>query len=87
MPVAAMLCAVVALIACALPGVGMFVAMGAGIAGVGLGRIGFRRRHAPGPRRLLAAAAMAIAGLALLLAAARYALTLVALARVLAALS
>jgi hypothetical protein len=85
-PVIAMLCAVVALIACALPGAGMFVAMAAGIAGVGLGRIGFARRRAPGPRRLLAAAAMAIAGLALALAAARYAVTLVALSRLIAVL-
>lgn len=82
----AMLCAVVALIACALPGLGMFVAMGAGIAGVGLGRIAFRRRHAPGARRLLAAAAIAIAALGLVLAGARYALTLVALSRVVGAL-
>lgn len=86
MPVVAIVCAVVALVACALPGAGMFVAIGAGIAGVGLGRIGFARGHAPGPRRLLAATAMAIAGLALVLAAARYAVTLVALSRVIAAL-
>ena len=81
-----MLCAVVALVACALPGAGMFVAMGAGIAGLGLGRLGWRRRHAPGPRRLLAAAAMAIAAVGLVLACVRYAVTLLALARLVGAL-
>jgi hypothetical protein len=80
-PLVALACAVTALVACALPGAGMFVAIGAGIAGVGLGRIGARRRQAPGARRLLAATAAAIAGLALVLALARYALTLVALSR------
>ena len=86
MPVSAILCAVVALIACALPGEGMFVAIGAGIAGVGLGWIGFRRRRASGPTRLLAAAAVALAGLALALATVRYAVTLIALAQLVGAL-
>ena len=87
MPVSALVCAVVALVACALPGAGMFVAIGAGTAAVGLGWIGFRRRWAPGPRRLLAATAIAIGGLALLLALARYTVTLVALSQLVAALS
>lgn len=81
MPTSAVVLAAIALVACALPGAGMFVAMGAGIGAVGLGWIGFRRRGAPGPRRLLAASAVAIGGLALAMAAVRYAVTLVALGR------
>ena len=87
MPVFALVCAVVALAACSLPGVALFVAMGAGLAAVGLGWIGFRRRRAPGPTRLLAATALALGGLALVLAAVRYAVTLVALAQLVGALS
>ncbi len=87
MPVFALVCAVVALAACSLPGVGLFVAMGTGVASVGLGWIGFTRRRAPGPRRLLAATALALGGLALLLAAARYAVTLIALSQLVGALS
>ena len=86
MPVSAILCAAIALVACALPGAAMFVAMGTGIAGVGLGWISFRRRRAPGPARLLGATAVALAGLALLLAAGRYAVTLIALSRLVDAL-
>lgn len=81
MPTTALALAALALVACALPGAGMFVAMGAGIGAVGLGWIAFRRRHAPGPRRLLGAAAVAIGGMALALAVVRYAVTLAALAR------
>ncbi len=71
MPLSALTCALVALIACCLPGVGLFVAMGAGIAGLGLGWIGFSRRRSSGASRLLGAAAMAVAGLAVVLAAVR----------------
>lgn len=81
-----MVCAVLALVACALPGVGVFVAMGAGIAGIGLGWLAFARRHAPGPRRLLGAAALAIAAIALVLAAVRYTVTLLALSQLVARL-
>ena len=87
MPVFALVCAVVALAACSLPGAALFVAMGAGLASVGLGWIGFGRRRASGPTRLLAATALALGGLALALAAVRYAVTLIALARLVAALA
>lgn len=87
MPVSALVCAVVALAACSLPGVGLFVAMGAGLASVGLGWIGFRRRRAPGPSRLLAATALALGGLALTFAAVRYTVTLVALSQLIGSLS
>lgn len=86
-PVSALVCAVVALVACVLPGLGLFVAIGAGVAGVGLGWIGFARRGASGPNRLLAATALAIASLALVLAAVRYTVTLVALSQLVARLS
>ncbi|HVV86595.1 MAG TPA: hypothetical protein VHE35_26235 [Kofleriaceae bacterium] len=87
MPVSALLCAVIALVACALPGSAMFVAMGTGLAGLGLGWIGFRRRRAPGPTRLLSVTAVALALLALVLAAGRYAVTLLALHRLVGALT
>jgi hypothetical protein len=86
-PVSAIACAVLALIACCLPGVGLFVAMGAGSAGIGLGWIGFARRRAPGASRLLGAAAMAVAGLALILAAVRYTVTLMALSQLVSRLA
>jgi hypothetical protein len=85
-PVSAIVCAVVALVACGLSGAGMFVAMGAGLAAVGLGMIGFGRRRAPGPSRLLAATAIALGGLALVLAIGRYAVTLLALRQLVGAL-
>lgn len=83
----ALVCAVVALAACSLPGLGLFVAMGTGLAAVGLGWIGFRRRRAAGPTRLLAVTALALGGLALTLAAVRYTVTLVALSQLVGSLS
>ena len=86
MPTFALALAVIALCACALPGLALFVAMGTGLGAVGLGWLAFRRRGAPGPRRLVGVTAVAIGGLALALAAVRYAVTLVALDRLVAML-
>jgi hypothetical protein len=69
-------------VAVLLPAPGMFVAMGLGIAGIGAGWVGYRRREAGGPARLTAAAAIAVAALAVALAIARYGLTLAAVDRI-----
>lgn len=69
--------------AVALPAPGMFVAMGLGIAGFGLGLRGARRT---GAARLTHALAAALALVGTLLAVARYAVTLVALDRLVAML-
>ncbi len=66
-----------------LPAPGMFVAMGAGIAGVGLGILG-TRRGGDGGWRLACAAATALALCGLVLALARYGLTIAALDRLVA---
>jgi len=71
----------VAMIAAFLPSPGMFLAMGLGIAGIGVGWVGYGRRAAGAPR-LAAAAAITLAGLGLLLAVIRYALTLAAVDRI-----
>ena len=70
-----------AMIAAFLPSPGMFVAMGCGIAGIGIGGVGYRRRAAGAPR-LAGAAAITLAGLGLALALLRYALTLAAVDRI-----
>lgn len=74
--------ATVALIAVLLPAPGMFVAMGAGLAGLGLGVLGTRRGR--GGARLASAAGAALALCGLVLAVARYAITLAALDRLIA---
>jgi hypothetical protein len=74
--------ALISIAAVLLPAPGMFVAMSAGIAGVGLGVLGSRRGR--GAARLACAAGTALAGCGLLLAVARYALTLAALDRLVA---
>ncbi|HVK72961.1 MAG TPA: hypothetical protein VM734_06555 [Kofleriaceae bacterium] len=77
----ALAAAVVALCASVLPYPGMFVAMAAGILAAGTGTVAWRRRGAPGPTRLAGAAGLGLATLALLVAVARYGLTLAAVAR------
>jgi hypothetical protein len=62
----------------ALPGPGMFVAMGLGLFAIAAGAVGYRRLAAPGPARLAGAAAITVGSIALVLSAARYALTLAA---------
>ncbi len=77
----ALAAAVIALTASALPYPGMFVAMAAGILAVGTGTLAWQRRHAPGAVRLTGAAGIGLASLALVVAVARYVLTLAAVAR------
>ena len=71
----------IGLVAAFLPAPGMFVAMGLGIAGIGVGLVGYRRRG-PGAPRLAAAGAIAVAAIALALAGVRYGLTLAAVDRI-----
>jgi hypothetical protein len=58
---------------------GHYVAIGAGIAAIGTGWIGYARRDAPGFGRLLAAAAIALGSLGVVLGAARVVLVLLAI--------
>jgi hypothetical protein len=71
----------IGLSAALLPGSGMFVAIGCGIAGIGVGWVGYRRRG-PGAPRLAGAGAIAVAALALILGGVRYGLTLAAVDRI-----
>jgi hypothetical protein len=71
--------AFVATIAAGLPAPGLYVALGAGIAAVGCGRIAYRRRHAAGGARLAGAAAIAVGAIGALLGAARIVLALAAI--------
>jgi hypothetical protein len=81
MPWFALALGAASLVSALLPSPGMFVAMGLGIVGVAAGWSAFRQHRARGGRRLLGAAALAIAALGLALASARYALTLAAVDR------
>jgi len=83
----ALVLAVVAVTAAALPYPGVFVAMSAGIGAAGLGMVAWRRRGGPGPARLAGATGIGLAGLALLVAGARYAVTLAAVSRLTALVS
>jgi hypothetical protein len=71
--------AMAAMVAVWLPGVGLYVAMGAAILACAVAVVGFRQRHRPGAARLVAAGALTVATMALTLAIVRYALTLVAI--------
>ena len=68
-----------AVLAAVLPSPGLFVALGAGIAAIGLGWVAYRRIAAPGFSRLAGAAAMAIGTLASLAGALRVVLALAAI--------
>ena len=68
-----------AAVAAALPWPGMFVAMGLGIAAIGLGVVAYRQRTLPGARRLAGAAAIAVGSLGLAFGIARFVLTLLAI--------
>lgn len=70
-------------IACAaIPSPGLYLAIGGGIAAIGLGLAEYPRRELPGRLRLAAAAAIALGSIALLLGAARVAMVVSALGRV-----
>ena len=73
--------AVVGAVSAALPGAGMFVAMGFGILAIGVGAVGYRRRQDAGWSRLAGAGGIAIGLVAVGLAFTRYGLTLAALRR------
>jgi hypothetical protein len=78
----AMMLALAAVVAAALPAPGLFFAIGLGIAAIGCGWLAYTRREAPGASRLIAAAAVAVGSLGLLLGGARVAITLAAIDRI-----
>ena len=71
--------ALAALVGCALPAPGLYVALGLAIAAVGVGLVGYGQRGAPGFHRLAAAGAITVGGVALLLAGLRVVLVLAAI--------
>lgn len=73
--------AVIGAVAAALPGSGMFVAMGLGIFAIGAGAVGYRRGQDPGWSRLAGAGGIALGVLAVGLAFTRYGVTLAAVRR------
>lgn len=79
MPRVALALACGALIAVALASPGHYVAIGLGIAAIGLGRLAYRRRATPGLDRLAAAAAITVGGVGLVLGALRIVLALAAI--------
>jgi hypothetical protein len=68
-----------AMLAAAVPSPGLFVAIGLGIAAIGLGSIGYRRTGDPGFRRLAGASAVALGALGVVLGALRVILALAAI--------
>jgi hypothetical protein len=74
-----LLLAVSALVAAALPAPGLFVAIGLGIAAIGLGWVGYRRTVDPGFRRLAGAAAITIGAMGAVLGGLRLVLALAAI--------
>lgn len=74
-----MVLALAALVACAVPSPGLYLAIGMGIAAIGTGWCGFRDRARPGASRLAGAAAVMLGGTAMLLGAVRVAIALVAI--------
>jgi len=81
MPRVALALAFVAVVAAGLPGWCVYVAVGAGIAAVGVGWVACRDRSAGGGARLAGAAAVTVGGLGLAFGAVRIALVLWAIAR------
>jgi len=75
----ALVIALGAMIAVAVPSPGLFFAIGLGIAAVGAGWLGFRRSGDPGFTRLAGAAAMMVGGIGGLLGMLRVALALAAI--------
>lgn len=67
------------MVAAGLPSPGLFLALGLGLAAVGLGWLAFRRKDSPGRERLGGAAAMTVGVIGCLLGAARIAMALAAL--------
>jgi hypothetical protein len=70
------------MVAAGLPSPGLYLAIGLGIAAIGIGRIAFRRRDQPGAARLAGMTAIAIGVLGLLLGGVRVAIVLAALGHI-----
>jgi hypothetical protein len=71
-----------AMVGAGLPSPGLYLAIGLGIAAIGIGLIAFRNRHAPGSARLAGATAIAIGALGAVLGGVRVAIVLAALGHV-----
>jgi hypothetical protein len=76
---AALVAAIGAVLAAALPSPGLFVAIGLGIAAIGAGWVGFQRTGDPGFTRLAGAAAMTLGTLGGVLGGLRVALAVAAI--------
>jgi hypothetical protein len=68
-----------AVVAAALPSPGLYLALGLGVAAIGLGWAGYGRRSEPGAARLAAAGAITVGAIGLSLGAVRIVLALAAL--------
>lgn len=79
MPALALALAALAVVGVWLPGLALYLAMGAAILGVAVATVVFRDRARAGAARLVAAGALTLAVMALTLAAVRYAMTLLAI--------
>jgi hypothetical protein len=75
----ALVLAIGAVIAAAVPAPGLFVAIGLGIAAIGAGWVGYRRAGDPGFARLAGAAAITIGAMGALLGTLRVVLALAAI--------
>ncbi len=75
----ALVLAAAGLVAAGCPAPGLYLALGCGLAAVGVGWVGYRRRAAPGLARLAAAAAVTLGATAVLLGAVRVAMALAAI--------
>jgi len=76
---AALVVALGAVLAAALPAPGLYLALGLGIAAIGAGWVGYRRIGDPGFTRLAGAAAVTLGALGSLLGALRVGLALAAI--------
>jgi hypothetical protein len=76
---AALVAALGALLAAALPSPGLFLAIGLGIAAIGTGWLGYRRSGDPGATRLAGAAAITAGAIGCLLGTLRVMLALAAI--------
>jgi hypothetical protein len=78
----ALVCAFGAMLAAGLPSPGLYLAIGLGLAAIGSGWLGYRRKNAPGAPRLASAAAMAVGVLGVVLGSVRVVMVLAALDRI-----
>ena len=75
----ALVLALTALVAAALPAPGLYVAIGSGIGAIGTGWVAYRQRGAPGFQRLAGAAAVTLGMVGLMLGTLRVVLALAAI--------